>query len=147
MQDPDHQKSKCAKCKAPRGAPCRNTDGSISEHVHHGRPYWSAMVDRKLMKFKGARVASTAPTDTDEAQPVFEEGDLELELELLDFSVVLDLVGQRSRSDDGRAVLFGGTDICADCGDPYAGVGLLTRCQERHDVQPPPRPKYRWRRK
>lgn len=134
MQNPDHQKAKCGKCKAGRGMPCRNTDGSISEHVHHGRPHWSAIVDRKPFKLKGA------------------SSGFELEMEsLVEFTFVVDLVAdladRRLQPDDDRPVLFGRSDICIDCGDPYSQLGLVERCRERHDVQPPPKPKYRWRRK
>lgn len=42
---------------------------------------------------------------------------------------------QRTNDDQGRPVLFPGTDICADCGELYTKFGLMERCKERHDVQ------------
>ncbi|WP_208860800.1 zinc finger domain-containing protein [Streptomyces griseoflavus] len=44
MQNPEHMKSKCPKCKAERGEPCRKRNGQIAAKVHYGRPFWSAKV-------------------------------------------------------------------------------------------------------
>jgi len=34
----------------------------------------------------------------------------------------------------GRPVLFAGSDVCADCGEPYGRAPLISRCAERHHV-------------
>ena len=52
-QNPQHQKSKCGKCGAERGFPCITNEGREAEHVHWGRPYWSAMAGRKPFKMQG----------------------------------------------------------------------------------------------
>ena len=40
---------------------------------------------------------------------------------------------ERSNDDQGRPILFPGTQICADCGELYTVPGLIEKCRERHD--------------
>lgn len=40
MQNPEHQKSKCPKCRADRGEPCVTLEGRVADKVHYGRPSW-----------------------------------------------------------------------------------------------------------
>lgn len=54
MQNPDHQLSKCPKCRASRGEPCTTNEGFEAYRVHYGRPYWSSRV--------GGRKAPTRST-------------------------------------------------------------------------------------
>lgn len=54
MQDPDHQKAKCARCKALPGEPCIDRFGDVADKVHYGRPRWSTAAGRKFAKLRGA---------------------------------------------------------------------------------------------
>lgn len=108
MQDPDHQEAKCFTCDADPYEPCRNRDGSISLKVHWGRPYWSK---QKPYVLRG--------------------GNVDIKLNLEQFKVIHDLIDRGNIIED-RPVLFTGTNICADCGEPYNNPGLVSRCKKRH---------------
>jgi hypothetical protein len=116
MQNPDHQKSKCPKCHAGQGEPCRTVHGVVAEKVHYGRPEWSARADRKPCKLRGA--------------------DVEMGFDLEEFTVLKDLwerehLGDHPEDKD-RPVLVPGTNICADCGENYQDPALTVRCEKRH---------------
>ena len=51
-QEPEHQLSKCPKCRAGRNEPCVTTDGREAERVHYGRPFWSSKVIRPWQRQK-----------------------------------------------------------------------------------------------
>jgi len=61
-QVPEHCKSFCPTCKADRGEPCENLDGTMSEKVHYGRPYWSSQV-RRYVKINWEAFGLKEPRD------------------------------------------------------------------------------------
>lgn len=116
MQDPKHTKSKCPKCQAPKGQPCITRYGTVAEKVHYGRPYWSSVA------------ASFRPTK-------IQGNGVEFEINLEEFKVVKDLLKDIRTGlpdDPSKPKLWPGTNICADCGEPYHQPGLVKRCKKRH---------------
>jgi hypothetical protein len=111
MQNPKHWRSSCPACGARKDQPCITADGYTAERVHWGRPSLS----RPLVKIEGRGK--------------------ELVFFLHEFTVVADLAGRNNSSfvaSKEWPVLFTGTNICGDCGEPYDQRGLLRRCGERH---------------
>jgi hypothetical protein len=72
MQDPKHLKAKCAKCHAPKGAPCITIHGGTAQKVHYGRPYWSSVAE----SFRPVKIQGR---------------DVEIEINLEEFKVIKDL--------------------------------------------------------
>lgn len=110
MQDPKHWRAECPTCGALKNQPCITADGYLAERVHWGRPGLST----PLCKIEGRGK--------------------EILLFLHEFTVVADLVGRDNSipADPDKPVLFAGTNICADCGEPYDQPGLIKRCKKRH---------------
>lgn len=110
MQNPKHWQKECKSCGAQRNQPCLTVDGFLAERVHWGRgsPPRCKIIGRSK----------------------------ELDFWLQEFEVITRLLPDNVAflTGDDRPVLFEGTNICAECGEPFNQVGLVRKCSDLHSV-------------